>query len=126
MVKAYWKVLPALHVPNTYGKLVPLRHPMVKPYPPRAPRPYLAPLAYLAIVATLRGVCFYHRVPEGVPFYHSSMVEKLLAVGLHNRSRTLPGMTRFDGAPVGPTVAGTANPNFNPATESPTGKYILA
>ena len=32
MVKAYWKVLPALHVPNIYGKIVPLRHPMVKPY----------------------------------------------------------------------------------------------
>ena len=32
----------------------------------------------------LEGVWFYHRVPEGVPFYHSSVVEKLLAVGLHN------------------------------------------
>ena len=63
---------------------------------------------------------------EGVPFYHSSVVEKLLAVGLHNRSRTLPEMTRFGGAPVGPMVAGTANPKSrnrildttpNPATE---------
>ena len=58
----------------------------------------------------MRGVWFYHRVSEGVTFYHSSVVEKLLAIGLHNRSRTLPGMTRFGGAPVGPMVAGTANP----------------
>ena len=98
MVKAYWKVLPALHVPNTYGKLVPLRHPMVKPYPPRAPRPYHASLAYLAIVATSRGVWFYHRVSEGVPFYHSSVAVELLTVGLHHRSRKLPGVTRFGGA----------------------------
>ena len=42
------------------------------------------------------------------------MVEKLLAVGLHNRSRTLPGMTRFGGAHVGPTVVGTANPKSRP------------
>ena len=52
----------------------------------------------------------YHRVSEGAPFYHSSVVEKLIAVGLHHRSRTLPGMTRFGAAPVGPTVAETANP----------------
>ena len=29
MVKAYWKILPALHVPNTYDKLVPLRQPPI-------------------------------------------------------------------------------------------------
>ena len=33
MVKPYEKFLPAFHVPNSYGKMVPLRHPMVKPYP---------------------------------------------------------------------------------------------
>ena len=59
-------------------------------------------------------------VSEGVPFYHRSVVEKLLAVGLHNRSRTLPGMTRFGGAPVGPTVAVTANPKSRPH-----GKYWI-
>ena len=58
----------------------------------------------------MRGVCFYHRVSEGVPFYHGSVVEKLLAVGLHHKSRTLTRMTRFGVAPVGPTFAGTANP----------------
>ena len=49
---------------------------------------------------------------QGVPFYHSSIVEKLLTVGLYHRSRTLPGMTRFGGAPMGPMIAGTANPKF--------------
>ena len=39
----------------------------------------------------LEGVWFYHRVSQGVPFYHSSVVEKLLTVGLHHRSRKLPG-----------------------------------
>ena len=78
MVKAYWKVLPAFHVSNSYGKMVPLRHPMVKPYPPSSLTTIPRPLAYLAIVATLRGV--------------------LLTVGYHHRLRTLPGMTRFGGA----------------------------
>ena len=55
---------------------------------------------------------FYHRVSEGVPFYHSTAVEKLLTVGPHHRPRTLPGMTRFGGAPMGPMIAGTANPKF--------------
>ena len=49
---------------------------------------------------------------QGVPFYHSSVVEKLLTVGLYHRSRTLPGVTRFGGAPMGPMIAGTANPKF--------------
>ena len=62
----------------------------------------------------MRGVWFYHRVSEGVPFYHSSVVEKMLTVGLYHRSRTLPGMARFGGAPVGPMVAGTANPKSRP------------
>ena len=48
----------------------------------------------------LEGVCFYHRVSQGVPFYHSSVVEELLTVGLYHRSRTLPGVTRFGGAPT--------------------------
>ena len=47
------------------------------------------------------GVRFYHRVSQGVPFYHSSVVEKLLTVGLYHRPRPLPGMTRFGGAPGG-------------------------
>ena len=38
----------------------------------------------------LEGVWFYHRVSQGVPFYHSSMVKKLLTVGPYHRSRTLP------------------------------------
>ena len=33
MVKPYYNFLPAFHVPNGYVKIVPLRHPMVKPYP---------------------------------------------------------------------------------------------
>ena len=33
MGKSYYNFLPAFHVPNIYGKVVPLRHPMVKPYP---------------------------------------------------------------------------------------------
>ena len=37
-------------------------------------------------------------VSQGVPFYHSSVVEELLTVGLYHRSRTLPGVTRFGGA----------------------------
>ena len=49
---------------------------------------------------------------QGVPFYHISMDEKLLAVGLHHMSRTLPGVTRFGGAHVGARIAGTANPNL--------------
>ena len=40
---------------------------------------------------------------QGVPFYHSSLVEKLRTVGLHHRSRTLPGMRRTRAAhPWGP------------------------
>ena len=35
MIKTYQNILPAFHVPNNYGKMVPLRHPMVKPYPPQ-------------------------------------------------------------------------------------------
>ena len=58
----------------------------------------VGPLPYLANVATLRGVCFYHRVSHGVPFSHSSVAEELLTVGLHHRSRKLPGVTRFGGA----------------------------
>ena len=42
------------------------------------------------------------------------MVEELLTVGRYHRSRKLPGVTRFGGAPVGPTVAGTANPKSRP------------
>ena len=49
----------------------------------------------IANVATLRGAWFYHRVSQGVPFYHSSVVEELLTVGRHHRSRALPGVTRF-------------------------------
>ena len=44
------------------------------------------------------GVRFYHRVSQGVPFYHSSVAEELLTVGLHHRSRTHPGVARFGGA----------------------------
>ena len=98
MVKPYQKFLPAFHEPNSYGKMVPPRAPYGKTIPPRAPPPYLGPLAYLANVATLRGVWFYHRVPQGVPFYHSSVVEVLLTVGLYHRSRTLPEVARFGGA----------------------------
>ena len=89
--------------------------PMVKPYPLELHHLTLACSdAYLANVATLRGYGFYHRVSQGVPFYHSSVVEKLLTEGLYHRSRTLPGVTRFGGAHVGPTVAGTANPKSRP------------
>ena len=45
----------------------------------------------------LEGVWFYHRVSQGVPFYHSSVDEELLTVGLHHRSRTHPGVARFGG-----------------------------
>ena len=49
-------------------------------------------------VVELEGVWFYHRVSQGVPFYHSSVAEELLTVGLHHRSRTHPGVARFGGA----------------------------
>ena len=51
------------------------------------------------------------------PFYHRSVVGKLLTEWAlpYGRSRTLPGMTRFGGAPTaGPKIAGTANPEFRP------------
>ena len=64
MVKPYWKYLPAFHVPNSYDEMVPLRHPMVKAYPPRAAPPYLGPLAYLATVATVLASLVEGRDPE--------------------------------------------------------------
>ena len=48
MVELYWKVLPAFHVLKSYGKMVPLRHPMVKAYLPRASRRFIGPPTYLA------------------------------------------------------------------------------
>ena len=33
MAKAYWPFQPAVSIIHSYGKMVPLRHPMVKPYP---------------------------------------------------------------------------------------------
>ena len=72
-----------------------------KSIPPRASPSYLGPLANLANVCSyLEGVWFYHRVSQRVPFYHSSVAEKLLTVGIYHRSRALPGMTRFGGEPA--------------------------
>ena len=50
----------------------------------------------------LEGAWFYHRVSQGVPwpFYNRSVVDKLLTVGGYHRSRTLPGVARFGGAPA--------------------------
>ena len=58
MVEPYEKFLPACHVPNSYGKMVPPATPYGKTIPPRASPPYLGPLANLANVATLRGYGF--------------------------------------------------------------------
>ena len=43
----------------------------------------------------LEGVWFYHRVPQGVPFYHISVVQTRpaeTANRVFNMTRTLPGM----------------------------------
>ena len=74
---------------------------MVKAYPLELRHLTSAPSPSL-LMYYLEGVCFYHRVSQGVPFYHSSVVEKLLTLGLYHRSRTLPGMMRFGGDPAGP------------------------
>ena len=53
----------------------------------------------LMYLATLRGYGFTIGCHRGT-IYHSSVVEKLVTVGLYHRSRTLPGMTRVGGAPA--------------------------
>ena len=55
-------LLLAVPKPSSYGKMVPLRHPMVKPYPPQGS--YNSKIGEGGEVRSWssRGVWFYHRV----------------------------------------------------------------
>ena len=77
--KALLTVQPAVSTSQSYGKMVPLRHPMVKTYPPACPAPkphqgtspfWSAHLMTRRVPTTVpssrrRGGMFYHRVSYG-------------------------------------------------------------
>ena len=52
MAKPYWPFQPAVSTSHSYGKMVPLRHPMVNTYPPPPPPLSLTRAPHLSGVLT--------------------------------------------------------------------------